>query len=280
MKYTNYMSFMADFYKHGLEWAVSHTAEMGFGAVEILVESIDNPPFATVEDAKAARELLASFGLTVSCYSVAANLTGADREIVIEKMLQQVDMAAAFESPYLHHTLFPVLRIDENFPEYDDVLPLALDGAQRIASYAGKYGITCLYEPQGMYFNGVDGLGKFYSEIKKRVSNVGICGDTGNSMFVDVDPLEIFKKFSGDIKHLHVKNYRFSTSQIFHPSARCTKGGNYIAYAEAHDGYVDIEACFEQIKGYLGNISFEIAVPDDELLRTKEYAALLAEKYF
>ena len=280
MKLTNYMSFMADFYKNGLDWAVEHSVKMGFEAVEILVESLDDLPFSNPDAAMAARELLSANGLSVSCYSVAADLTGENREAVIEKMLDQVDIAAALGSPYLHHTLLPVIKLTDDSPKYEQVLPLALDGAQRIAEYAQSYGITCLYEPQGMYFNGVEGLGRFYEEIKKRVPNVGVCGDTGNSMFVDVDPVDIFKAFSADIKHLHVKNYKFSDKDFCEPSARKTKGGNYIAFAEVQDGWVRIEECFKAVKGYSGNISFEMAVNDDILLRASEYANSLAKKHF
>ena len=52
----------------------------------------------------------------------------------------------------------------------------AVAAAERIANHAEKFGITCIYEDQGYYVNGVEGVGVFYREIKKHCKNVGVWG--------------------------------------------------------------------------------------------------------
>ena len=267
IKLTNYNTFQAEVLSHGLEYAVRHSAELGFDAVEFLdLCMMGDPILPTLGDAKDVKALLDRYGLGVSCYSVGVQLLCDHPETTEKALFEHIDFAAAIGSKLFHHTVVPVLELKPEDPSYEDVMQKVFASAERIAAYCETRGITCLYEPQGMYFNGIDGLKPFLTKMKQAGRRVGLCGDFGNSLFVDVAPDAIFKEFIGDIKHVHVKDYLVSDAPIDgkHTDYR-SKGGRFIYEADMGEGSVKLDACFDALKaiGYDGAISFEF-VGDDE----------------
>ena len=139
----------------------------------------------------------------MACYSVGTDLSTGDTA-PIERLKRHAEYAAILGSPYLHHTLFPVLSQREGAPTYAQVLPYVLEAAAQVAEHAATLGVTCLYEPQGLYFNGTEGLGHFFAEIKRICPNVGICADAGNPLFVHADPIALAKAFAKGIHFLPI----------------------------------------------------------------------------
>lgn len=264
MKFANYAQFNEDRRIRGIEYAAEHTVELGFEAVEFL--GLSN---ASGESSKAA-ELLSSLGLSVSCFSQGINLldttqcTRAEHE---EHLFRCADAAAELGSPYLHHTLVLPLALPSNAPTFEDIFHGIVNSAEKVANYCEKLGIVCLYEPQGMYFNGT-GLEIFYGEMKKRCGNVGICGDVGNSLFVDYSPNLVFEKFASDIKHIHLKDYYVYEAPRENVKNYKTLRGKYLNDAELGAGAVDIPYCVQKLKevGYVGDYAFEI-ICDDETMK-------------
>ena len=99
--------------------------------------------------------------------------------------------------------------------------------------------------------------------MKSRGCNVGICGDTGNSLFVDCDPVEIYKAFASDIKHIHVKDYYVTDTPV--SGTKTTLCGKYITEAPFGKGVVDFGACFALVPGYNGDISYEFSGTDEDV---------------
>jgi sugar phosphate isomerase/epimerase len=132
-----------------------------------------------------------------------------------------------------------------------------------VANYCEQLGLICLYEPQGMYVNG-EGLAVFYREMKQRCQNVGICGDVGNSLFVDYDPRRIFDEFAAEIKHVHLKDYRREQAS---DGGYPTRGGYRLFDVALGDGHVDILYCLQRLRkiGYRGAYSLEIGGADEVL---------------
>ena len=265
MKYTSYLQFHNDVIANGIEYALDHAARLGFDSVEFLSLSSCSSYKSN------AASLLRAYGIDASCYSAAANLFD-DPENAEKALLAHADIAAELGSPYLHHTLLPKLSISSGDPSYSEVLPCVIDVAERVANYCESLGIVCLYEPQGMYFNG-KGLEDFFFEMQKRCSNVGICGDVGNSFFVDYSPSLIFKNLAPYIKHVHIKDYAFSKPEMQSPVDYTSRGGRRFFETEIGTGDVDLCYCLDRLKesGYSGAFSFETSGSDAYLARAVDY---------
>lgn len=270
MNFTNYTQFYRDRDGQGIEYAARHTRELGFDGVEYFTRSFSDLWRTAAEE----RRVLDEYGLPVSCYSVSVQLFCDDPRTVEEQMARQLEAAATLGSPYVHHTLFPPYSMKGVSASYDEVFAGVIDSAERIAKRCEALGMVCLYEPQGVYFNGIDGLGRIFGELKERGCRVGICGDFGNSFFVDVDPKDIFDRFAAEIRHVHVKDYRLT--DVIDPDKRTYESlsGTYLYDTEVGTGAVDFAHGFRALQkvGYDGAVSFEIEGSDEQL---KEALALI-----
>lgn len=264
MHFAMYYHFHDTLRDLGPEKAADIACEMGFSSVEMFESALGAPTIIkTVEEAKKIRAIFEAKGLHFCCYSLYANLY---HQPEIEKALcQHAEIAAALGSPYLHHTALPWITMDEQLPECNEAIETAVDAATRVARYAAPLGLTCIYEDQGMYLNGLEGFGIFYQEMKNRCANVGVCGDAGNILFVDEYPDPFFETFKKDIKHVHLKDYLVKEG----PEAPGkhwyrTKGGKWLRDTIIGDGVVNFEALINTLKsaGYDGALAFENGHPE------------------
>ena len=257
----------------GTKAAAEFASSAGASSVELL-EMIDKDElhltYSTPEEAREALAVLKAHGLSVACFSVGVNLVDivSEKPKIILRSIERLKLcariAAALECPFLHHTLVHALAPSIGAPSYDEVCELAISAARDVADYCLGLGITCLYEEQGMYFNGTFGFGYFFSRMKSVCSNVGVCGDVGNSFFVDETPKAIFAAHAADIKHVHVKDYfvkkELSEGEVCrHPS----RGGAFILRAPIGEGDINIAECFK-ILGEVG-YSGAFAIEDSDL---------------
>ena len=270
MKFTNYTMFQREAHKLGLEYAVEHTLKMGFEAVEFLDAYTTPSIIKDVQEAHKAKKLLDSCGLTVSCFSMYTKLTVPDPTLCFDKALRNIEIAAELGSPYFHHTIIPEYAYPNPRLTYDEALEAVFERADRIVEHCGKYGITCLYEPQGIYMNGVSGLRGILEAMKKNHSNVGICGDTGNSLWIGVSPEDIYTAFAKDIKHIHVKDYVIK-KEIDEKCKQRSISGECIYDVLPGEGIVDFKKLFSHIKGYTGNVAMEFVASDEDMRRSIEY---------
>ena len=271
MEFVNYSQFHTDRRNYGLEHAAKHTRDLGFDTVEWLESSHKNH----VESAATAKEILAHYGFErIACYSVYMSLFEAGNAELEEHMKQHAEAAATLGSKYLHHTIFPPYDIRRVKNSYDEVLVKVLDIAEIVAKTCNSYGLTCLYEPQGVYFNGVERLGALFAEMKDRGCDVGICGDFGNSYYADTDPKDIFKAFADKIRHVHVKDYLYTDAEVTGlGSADITPLGKRIYEVETGKGSVDFGYGFRKLceVGYNGAVSLEVKGTDEELKAALAY---------
>ena len=280
MKFCFYSGFNRMLQTDGLENTAQKLAESGYSAVEFLQIPIDEwyRGVETPEQASQARKILSKYGLSTACYSVAANLLDENAEKFV---IRQAELAAELHSPYLHHTLIDTLVLPPDAPAYDEVFEKILDSATRIAKYCEKLGITCLYEEQGMYFNGVEQFGRFFRAIKARQSNVGVCGDFGNILFADESATNFFKAFQKDILHVHLKDYvlcKDISAELIPEAWLKTKGGKYVKDVPLGKGVTDYKKCLKILKkaNYQGVFSLEFVEPEIN----NQPAIELCKKYF
>lgn len=274
MKIANYTVFCEDIKNKGLEYALEHTVSLGFEAVEFLSMAGEEDSILTKSmPSEKIKALLDSYGLSVSCYSVGVNLLVGDRSENERRMLEHVELAAALGSPFVHHTITMLLSPAPGNPSYTEVLDEVFPSVEKIAKYCEERGMTCLYEPQGMYFNGINGLKGLMDKMKANGRKVGICADFGNSLFVDEAPYDVISAFIDDVGHVHVKDFVVSDTMLGGVDRLRSRSGKYLYDTDLGTGIVRSDNCFELLKkaGYNGAVSVEIAGDDARMKRTMEF---------
>ena len=270
-----YCGFAEEIRAYGIEEAARRSSERGFSTVEMLetAKEPQNGVIADVETARRAKEILERYGLSLSCYSLLARLwtPGMTKEYAAwqdARIRHFASIAAALGSPFLHHTLATVR--DET--PYGAVLETVVSRAIPHVDYAASLGLTVLYEPQGPYFNGCEGFGTLYRTVKAERPSIGICGDVGNTVFVNEDPAPFFSEFAREMRHVHLKNYYLNTD-----GGDVTRNGTFVKDAAIGDGELDLAPCITALReaNYSGAFAIESKDP-----RSIEQAEQLLKTYF
>ena len=274
MKLSLYCGVSKIIRERGWEAAAEEALRLGCN----MLETIDNPQapepplLADIEQAREVRKVLDAHGVSISCCSVFSNLYKSPETVAYLK--SYAELAAEAGSPFLHHTLLPWIEPCDETPEANEAIKCVVDAAEEVANHAAKFGITCLYEGQGLIVNGIDGYRKFFDELKRRCKNVGVCGDIGNTLFVDVAPKDFLREFIGDIKHVHVKEYkRFPYSLKKEYGWLRTRDGSFIADVPLGTGICEIDECMKILKnaGYNSVVSIESMDPPPAVEYMKRY---------
>lgn len=269
MQLTNYIAFRNDYRKHGIEYATERSARLGFDSVEFLDLCPTESCIPESINASDVRHVCEQNGVKVACYSLGADLLVNDHAELKRQLCRQIDFAADIGSPFFHHTLVMSLIPDPRVPSYEAIFDSIVEMAVWIAKRCDLYKLTCLYEPQGMYFNGVDGLKRLFERVRQECSNVAICGDVGNSLFVDVSANEIYDTFVDSIRHVHVKDFQVSDQPFESGICFRSRSGKFLRECELGQGIVDFSYCFQKLKeqNYQGAVSFELDGDDSTLLK-------------
>lgn len=242
--------------KMGFFKAVEYAKRMGIDAIE----PYPRAEFA-VPDAQAAARLkdyAAENGVGVCCFSMSANIVGNDMESELEMLRLYADVAAAVGSPFLHHTLYPRLSFAACDISFKEALSRAVKGVREIFDYAEQKGVRCVYENQGLYFNGVNRIDDFLGEVNR---NVGIVADLGNILFVGETPEAFAARFAPYICHVHLKDYLYKDSRWPSPGEGWyqSRDGGYLRGTIAGHGVVNFSRVFSILNaaGYDGYFSME-----------------------
>ena len=259
-----YDQFRSDLYRVGIDYAAEHAVALGFDAVECLDSCGAALPLYAHPEAARFAEILSRNGLSVACYSVAADLFPRT-EAVVEELKRHARFAAELGSPFFHHTLQSPLKKTPDAPSFDEVLPVVLESAVEVAQVCGELGMTALYEPQGLYFNGAENLAHFFAAISAQVENVGICADFGNPLFVGAEPKEVIARLAQFVRHVHVKDYLRTTAPQKDAEGFSLADGHWLYDTVPGDGVVDAPACLRILRGsgYGGALAFEMSGSDE-----------------
>lgn len=266
MNYTFYTNFIEMLARDGAEKTAAYARDHGFSSVEVLESTGEGHPH-TVPDVRTAQEvrrIFEAYGLSVACYSVGCDVY--QNPAAEEVLVRHAEIAGALGCPYLHHTLKTGLSMGDAPPSYDEVLSDVTAAAIRVANRSADFGVTCLYEDQGMYVNGIENFGRFYREVHRMAPNTGVCGDFGNILFVDEDPAAFLSVFAADILHVHVKDYLRKSFDSIVPGGGWypTKHGRYLRDTTVGAGIIDIPACMKVLHkaGYSGAYALELCHPE------------------
>lgn len=201
------LSFDTEFQKGlTLRQAIGFAAQHGFPAVELYpVAELARPDEAkAAEIAKQCRDL----GLDISCFSMSVDLVREDSRAQAARVKEYIDLAHRMGTGLFHHTISPSLAYDRRHtPTYREIRAMALEVCQELCEYAGRYGMTCVYEEQGFAVNGIQDFGNFYHSLQ--AENKGVVADEGNILFVGGDPAAFVAEFGKEVRHVHAKDYLF-----------------------------------------------------------------------
>ena len=273
MNFVDYGDFYRDLKTHGPAYAAQRAARLGFAGVELLHTSRSTARWDSPMPAAEIRKILDANGLFCACCSLEIDLSSHVAPERLETVWCLIEDAAVLGASYFHHTLVPTLNPADLTVPYRALLERIFPYALQIANRCADYGITCLYEPQGVCFNGVEGLGGFYRRIAAAAPNVGICGDVGNGLFADTSAKEIYNAFLPAIRHVHLKDYRVSDVPFEGARTLRSRTGNYLCECPLGEGVTDFSYCFDALRrvGYTGAFSFEFNGSDEAILDAMDF---------
>ena len=212
----------------------------------------------------------------ISCYAkvVSDDIPYTIDRTTVEAIKRCIDLSHKIDCHLVHHTLVP--RLTGGRENYSQVLPVAIEAASEIVNYAKERNIIVLYEPQGMLFNGRDGYSAFFDTMASRHSNIGMCLDIGNTLWVDEDCYELAEKYASYVKHVHVKDYVLDSEDKTYR----TLGNRTIKEVKLGSGIIDIT----RVLGILSDAGYQdfISVEDNSSSNYEDIAnnaiALLNEQ--
>lgn len=212
-----------------------------------------------LEAAKKLRERFDAEGVACPCYSRGMTIVEKGAEESIKLLKESVDVAEALGAKNLHHTLQNSFH-SPKIPLWQKHVDLMVNVCREVAYYAGEKGINCIYEDQGYYVNTPDRLGEILSKID--LPNTGICLDTGNAYWNDIDPLGYASMLAPFVKHVHVKDILVKPFDKVPPHASGwyrTGENNLVRQIIVGHGVIDFEAIFSilMLAGYDGYYSVE-----------------------
>ena len=233
-------------------------AKQGFAAVEPMPVN----DLQTVDQARQFGEYAREKGLDVSCFSTSFQMLQGDRQQVIDALKQRIDMTAAMGAPMFHHTIHPPLSIPRPGDiSYADALNRVEGMLRELCAYGDDRGVLCVYEDQGMYFNGRDGMRRLMDRLDG--AHFGLVADLGNSYFVDEHPEDFISMFSQKIVHVHCKDYLYKSGANLYPGEGwyVTRSGNYLRDTILGHGTLNLPAVLRVLDriGYDGWYSLEYA---------------------
>lgn len=258
-----------DSYKQMIDLAVQYGMETveGFCQFEFAEPDLD-----------AAREIRAyadSKNIKFSCFSLFCNLVGEDSREQIERLKKYAEVCAIIGSPYIHHTIANELDDpDKVLPYRDELWKKGIAAVREVYDYAEKLGIRAIYEDQGYLFNGVEGFGRFLSEVDR---NVGVVADFGNIYHVEEEIDDFIELVKDRICHVHVKDVLLSDRQL--GGGLHTLKGNFMHEAFLGEGCVKIEKGMKQLRdlGYKGYYALEYGAPEDNSPLIEKAVKFIAE---
>jgi sugar phosphate isomerase/epimerase len=286
MNITFYGGFNPMLRRDGIEKTLDFTVERGFSSVEYL--DFPSEHTFTDDEARSLKSSLDAHKLTCACYSVAANVMAQrggmyGEKSGVEALKNCADRAVILGAPYFHHTMtmgMPINVCPEE--DFDNFFESLCDCAEEVGKYANSIGLTVLYEPQGPFVNGIERFGRLYYEMKRRGLDVFVCGDIGNTLFADTSPVDFYKKFAAEVRHVHLKDYVTDRSDEFpHSPTAYSLSGKALNEVGLCKGEIDVRACIELFKdnGYRGAFAIENFLPDYSAPDMERDIALVNELY-
>ena len=234
--------------------------EYGLPAIEGFTHMELSTP--DIEQAKRIREYADSKNIVFCCFSMCADLTGADFAEQIERVKRYTDVACVLGSPFIHHTIAITRdRTLLQMPHREVLFKRGIKGVREIFDYASEKQIRAVYEDQGFLFNGLETFGRFLDEVDR---NVGVVADFGNIHQMDEDIVPFIRRFKDRIVHVHLKDMK-PVAPEYTPHLP-TWHGSQVAEVKIGSGVVDFVTALGLLRdnGYDGYYALEYSADRDD----------------
>lgn len=248
------------------EEAIRYTASLGLGIYEIFGTA--TCPAPSPEEGERIRALAEEEGVAMPVVSIGADVCGPDGEAAKEGLKRWADLTKAVGGRYLHHTVHLPFSMEARADAFEPLLAEAVPRLREVWDYAEKLGVECVYEDQGVQFNGVRNFGRLLRELD-RPAHVVL--DMGNIAFVGEDTDAFAEVYADRVVHVHMKDYalRPASGHDTFP----VPDGKALVPTLLGDGDMHVDAALRILKeaGYTGAFSLEFdAVSDDPFADTSE----------
>lgn len=218
------------------------------------------------------REHCKKVDLEISTYSVNADLLMTDpeaRRAEIERVKLHIDAAARLGIHWMRHDIASFRRpfSTNTLHNFNEELPLMIEGTRELCDYALSYGINTTLENHGFFCNGSERVLRIFEALER--PNMKMTMDVGNFLCVDEYNIAAVQKCLPLAQIIHLKDFYIRTKEQL-PSQNemfnCnngswfeTMGGQMIRGAITGQGDLPIPAIIRYIKdsGYNGYVSIE-----------------------
>ncbi|HEU5140163.1 MAG TPA: sugar phosphate isomerase/epimerase family protein [Bacillales bacterium] len=245
--------------------AVEWTAEQGGEHIEIVPKGFDLEK--EPELAEAIRNKAEEVGIDVSNYAIGANFITEDEQVYqneINRVKKEVDTANRLGVKLMRHDVASRPVHETSIQQFEADLPQLVRACQKIADYAGQYGITTSVENHGYYVQASDRVQRLVHEVNRE--NFKTTLDIGNFMCVDENSIASTKKNLPYASMVHFKDFYHRPSwQNPGEGWIRTALGDFLRGAIVGQGDIDIWETIRVVKdfGYDGYVSVEFEGMED-----------------
>ena len=235
--------------------------ELGFDAIEFLEIPGDDP----VATAKELKQHCAETGLTISAYTVGANLLKGDREETVKHLMLCVDVAAALGAPVMRHDICSALPEGMDWETgMHEMVPMI----RRITAYAKEKGVRTCSENHGRIYQDSERVERVINEVNDE--NYRWLVDVGNFLCVDENPVDAVRRALPYAIHVHVKDFLYRKVDelaVLPEGFFKTRNGNLLRGTILGHGDVPVFECLKLLKeaGYDGVCSLEFEGAEENM---------------
>lgn len=202
-------------------------------------------------------------GLTVVGYCIGANLlvSPSRQRAVVERLKQEVDVAAALGAPTMRHDVTSGWGDARGVPgpqTFARSLKVVVPAIRAVADHGAERGVITSLENHGFYMQASERVARLIEAVDH--PNYGLTIDMGNFLCVDEDPVQAVRRLRGFIVHAHVKDFHVRPKRRMPPSGWFgTPKSIALRGAIVGHGDIDVPAQLKILKraGYEGFLSLE-----------------------
>ncbi len=250
---------------------IAKTKAIGFDVIEF--SKLIVPDGKTLPDyAAELRAEADSVGIDIVNYTIGADFlkgSGADLQAEIERVKEEVDIAAILGAPSMRHDAssgWPAAHVGPK--SFDAALSRLADGCRAVTEYAASKGIKTMVENHGWFCQESVRVEKLVTAVEH--PNFGVLVDMGNFVCADDDPEIAVSRLMPYAFHCHAKDFHIKSGNEPAPGKGWfgSRGGNYLRGAIIGHGNVPVLQCLRimQREGYDGVLSIEYEGIEDVLM--------------
>lgn len=244
-----------------IQWIADHGGEH-VEIVPIGYQLTDNPELLVQ-----IRDQAKACGIEISNYAVGGHVISTDAiafDLEIERLCREVDIARQLGVRLMRHDVAWRPIPETGIAQFEQDLPRMVEACQRIADYAGQFGITTSVENHGYFVQASDRVQRLVALVNR--PNYKTTIDVGNFLCADEDAVIAVKKNLPIASMVHLKDFYLRTSERLPGKGFfSTAGGNFLRGAILGHGDIDLYAVMRVIKasGYDGYLSVEFEGMED-----------------